>query len=198
MRLRKRGDARQIEITQFVAEALPVRPAEPTVGRVIFNTTTGDFEGFNGIDWVVINGGPVVGDSGDFDPSIGFGLLGDTVLRGTPLTIVDFGGVATLKKASAAADATWEVAGLALIDGNAGQTITYVTGGLLLTDPLVWDAAPDITQVGEEVFLSDNAGKLTLNPPTTVGHRVLRLGTVTDVTGGLVQVSVDQGTGIIL
>ncbi len=199
MRLRKPADIRQQELRNLVAGSEFVRPDTPSVGQIIFNSTTLKFEGFDGLSWVTVSGAPVAGgDSLEGEPGIGVGILGDIVHRGAPLVLADVGGIATLKAASAANDTIWDVAGLAGQDGIVDQTIIFRTAGPTLTDILAWDVTPLITEVGHDFYLSDNAGKLTLTPPSTVGHRVLRLGTVVDVQISAIEVTLDMGEGIIL
>jgi hypothetical protein len=81
--------------------------------------------------------------------------------------------------------------------GGSGVAVQVVFAGEVAVADAQFDATPATSDVGKRVYMSENAGKLTLTAPSTAGTTKLRIGTVTRGGTGNVKILVDLGQEVV-
>lgn len=72
----------------------------------------------------------------------------------------------------------------------------YSTGERSIADA-IWDSVPAVADVGSPAYLSENVGKLTLTPPSTLGSYTQRVGFVTRGGTGTVKMLICIGDSLL-
>lgn len=85
-----------------------------------------------------------------------------------------------------------------LAAASSGDPTTVVTKGKASVPDAYWDSLPGTGAVGQVVYMSETAGKVTLTAPSGSGSTVQKVGIVAVGGTGAVMVSVQIGDGVTL
>lgn len=116
-----------------------------------------------------------------------FATTGESLVAGIgPVGIENSGGLPRVFYASANASGNRKFV-IGFPRSNFGtDTLSdiHVAGEVTLLDSR-WDVVPTVSDIGALVYLSANAGKITLTAPTTSGHYVQKVGIITNAGGAV-------------
>ena len=127
------------------------------------------------------------------------GTAGETLAIGAPVVFDDASGTAKVFKADAnGAGELVNVAGFSTSAPAADAAASVLVAGEIAIPDAIWDSVPAVGNVGQKVFLSENAGKVTLTAPSTAGSTVQKVGLVTRGGTGQVKIVVQIGDAVVL
>lgn len=184
----------EIKVRPGVSALVDLPLVGNVAGDVRFVVALGAWYWWTGAAWLAVagGGGPVAGASVDVPSVATIALLAGEVVRFTN------GGV---QKADANAPLQLEPVGFAVAAAGIGGAVTVRTAGVVDVPTARFDVAPIAGDVGQRVWLSTTAGRITLTPPSASGDVVQRVGVLATLAGGgggAPQVLVQVGDPVLL
>jgi hypothetical protein len=160
-----------------------------TVTAAAFNTLT---NGSNADALHTHSGGG--GGGGTFTTT-----AGESIAQGAPLSLANNTGVPNAYNAQANGTGT-RIApvGLATSSASTSSSVAVQVSGTTSVPDVIWDSVPTVANVGQRVYLSENVGKLTLTPPSTLGDTLIHIGIVAVGGSSAVQVAINIGDPNVL